>query len=90
MSQKINAVVEAVTGVTLTPLARVVRTIIQTVLAFAVAEPVLIKLVSVNAGTATKAASITAGLVFVVSTVQNVLEHFGVLPVTGGKTVSGS
>jgi hypothetical protein len=87
MTQRVTTSTEAPV-VTLSPLARVVRTVIQTVVSFAAVEPILIGLVHANAATATEAASITAGVVFIASTVQNVLEHFGVLPTVGGKAVA--
>ena len=85
--QKVSAATTTA-KVALTPLARVVRTIIQTVIAFAGAEPVLINLAHINSATATEVAAATAGAVSVVSTVQNLLEHFGILPVVGGKAAS--
>ncbi len=85
--QRVSAVTST-TKVALTPLARVVRTAIQTVISFAAVEPTLINVVHVNTGTATEVASITAGAVFVVATAQNLLEHFGILPVVGGKAAS--
>jgi len=77
-----------VAATTLTPLARVIRTILQTVLAFGASFPTLIVLVHLTAAQTAEYSSIVAGLVLVASTVQNLLEHFNVLPVTGAKAAS--
>jgi hypothetical protein len=73
-----------VTAVTLSPFARIARTVIQSVVAFAAAEPTLVGLVHLNAAQASEFAGITSGLVFVVSAVQNLLEHFNLIPTVGG------
>jgi uncharacterized membrane protein len=79
-----------VSAVTLTPLARVVRTVLQTVLAFGASFPTLIALVHLTAAQTAEYSSIVAGLVLVASTVQNLLEHFNVIPTTGAKAASTS
>jgi hypothetical protein len=86
-TQRVNVSTPA-SAVSLSPLARVVRTVVQTILAFAAAEPTLIGVLHLSSGTATEIASLTAAAVLVVSTVQNVLEHFGVLPTVGGKVAT--
>lgn len=74
-----------VSTTTLTPLARVVRTILQTVLAFGASFPTLIALVHLTAAQTAEYSGIVAGLVLVASTVQNLLEHFNVIPTAGAK-----
>ena len=85
MTQKVNTPT-SVTSVTLTPLARVVRTVIQVVLAVGAAIPTILNtpLVSGNAGL-TKDVLILGGWITAITALQNVLEHAGILPVIGGK-----
>lgn len=81
---KVN--VPAVTpSVTLSPLARFVRTALQTIIAFGVSFPVLIGVFGFTATTTAKVTSVVAGIVVVASAIQNTLEHFNVLPTMGAK-----
>lgn len=85
MAQKVNTPSPA-TAVILSPLARVTRTIVQIVLALAAAIPTILNTpgVSGNAVLA-KYAGIIAGYLVIVTGLINTLEHFGVIPVVGGK-----
>lgn len=74
-------------AVAVSPVARVLRTVLQTVIAFGAAEPTLIGGFGLSGAQASKISAVVAGLVLVASTVQNLLEHFGVLPTAGGKAV---
>ena len=67
----------------LSPIARVLRTVLQTILAYGLALPTLIGGVGLTGTTAAKVSAIVAGLVLVASAVQNLLEHFNVIPTTG-------
>jgi len=84
MSQRVH-ITTTTTVVTVSPIARVLRTIIQTVIAFGAAEPTLIGGLGLTGTQASKVAAIVAGFVLTVTSAQNLLEHFGVLPVAGGK-----
>ncbi len=84
---KVNVVTKADT-VSLSAIARIARTVIQSVLAFGAAEPTLIGLVHLTGAQASEFSGIVAGLVFVVSAVQNVLEHFNLLPTVGGNAAA--
>lgn len=87
MSQRVSIVLKT-SVVTLTPIARILRTVIQTVLAFGAAEPTLIGLVHMTGAQASEVAGIVAGLVALAALVQNLLEQWGVLPTTGGKAAT--
>ena len=84
MSQKISDPTEA-TSVTLSPLARVVRTVIQVVIAVGGSIPIILATTTLSGPDVAKVESIVATAVAVVSTIQNLLEHYGVIPVAGGK-----
>ena len=73
--------------VTVSSIARIVRTLVQSVIAFGAAEPVLIGLLHLNAMQSSKVAGVVSALVFVASALQNVLEHFGITPTVAGKLV---
>jgi hypothetical protein len=79
MTQTVNVSVPAEL-VTLTPLARVVRTLLQVAVAVGAAIPIIL---NTGAITDTKTIAILSAAVVVVTTLQNVLEHIGVLPVIG-------
>jgi len=85
MPQRVNTTA-TVTSVTLTPLARVVRTIVQIVLAVGVAIPTILNtpFISGNAGL-TKDLLILGGWIAAFTALQNVLEHAGIIPVFGAK-----
>lgn len=70
--------------ITVSPLARVLRTLLQLAVSIGVAIPIIL-----NSGviTSTKVVSILGSTLIVVTTLQNVLEHFGIMPVVGGKPV---
>ena len=70
---------------TLSPLARVLRTVLQTIIAYGAALPVLIGPLGLTGTRAAEVSAIVAGVVLVASAVQNVLEHFNVLPTVGAK-----
>ena len=89
MPQKVNTATPA-PSVALSPLARVVRTIIQIVTAQAVSLPTLIAGFGLNAAETAKYDGIISGAVLVASTVQNLLEHFGILPVVGAGSTGAS
>ena len=81
MPQKVSTPVEAAV-VTISPLARVVRTLLQVAVAVGAAIPVIL-----NSGAITTpktVAALSTALVLV-TTLQNFLEHTGILPVVGGK-----
>lgn len=84
-AQKVNNPAN-VGAVTLTPLARFVRGLIQVVAALALAVPTILNTPAV-AGNAVllKYATVVGGYVLLVSAIINTLEHFGVIPVIGGK-----
>jgi hypothetical protein len=86
MTQKISNPIPT-TAVVLSPLARAVRMIVQVVIALAAAIPTILNTpgVSGNAVLA-KYAGIITGYLVLVTTVINTLEHFGVIPVLGGKS----
>jgi hypothetical protein len=67
----------------LSPIARVLRTVLQTVIAFGAAMPTLIGALGLTGTQAAKVSGIVAGLVLVASSVQNLLEHFNVIPTSG-------
>lgn len=83
-------VVEKVSAasVALSPTMRIVRTVIQAILAFGAAEPTLIGGLGLTGVEATKVAAIVSALVLVASTIQNLLEHFGLISTVGGKAAA--
>ncbi len=90
MAEKAVDEVVASGGITLSPVARVIRTVMQVVLAFAAVQPALIAGLGLSGSRASEISGIVAGVVLVVSTAQNLLEHFGVLPVVAGKAVKAA
>ena len=86
MAQKVSNPTPVAAGVVVSPLARFVRGAVQVVLAVAAAIPTILNTpgVSGNAVVA-KYVTIIAGYVLVVNGLINTLEHFGVIPVMGGK-----
>ena len=68
--------------VTVSPLARVIRTLLQVTISIGAAIPIIL-----NSGVVTtpKVVSILSAALVVVTTLQNVLEHAGIIPVIGGK-----
>ena len=82
-AQLVNASVP-VTTVSLTPLARVVRTVIQVVLAVGASIPLILSSTSLTGGQVAKVEAIVGTAVAVISALQNILESYGVLPVVGG------
>ena len=86
MTQTVNVPVPAEL-VTLTPLARVVRTVLQVCVAVAAAIPVIL-----NTGviTDTKTVAILTAAIVVVTSLENVLEHLGIMPVIGGTVAAKS
>ena len=85
MPQRVSSSV-TVTAVVVSPLARFVRGFVQIVIALAAAIPTILNTpgVSGNAVVA-KYVTIVAGYILVVNGLINTLEHFGVIPVLGGK-----
>jgi hypothetical protein len=72
MAQRVNSTSE-VSAVSLTPLARVVRTVFQTLVAVAASIPVILAATPLTSAQITKVEVVVGGLVAVVSTIQNVL-----------------
>ena len=83
--QKVNNKA-TVNAVVLSPLARTIRTIIQVVLAVGASIPIILNTTGLTGAQVTKVETIIATAVAVISVVQNTLEHYGVLPVAGGKS----
>lgn len=81
MPQKVSTPVEAEV-VTISPLARVIRTLLQVTVAIGAAIPLIL-----NSGAITtpKTLAVLSTALVVVTTLQNFLEHIGILPVVGGK-----
>ena len=81
MPQKVNTPAIAAV-ITISPLARVVRTLLQVAIAVGAAIPIIL-----NSGVVTtpKIVVVLSSALVVVTTLQNVLEHAGILPVIGGK-----
>ena len=81
MPQKVNTPAIAAV-ITISPLARVVRTLLQVAIAVGAAIPIIL-----NSGVVTtpKIVAVLSSALVVVTTLQNVLEHAGILPVIGGK-----
>jgi hypothetical protein len=71
------------TSKAVSPKARIARAFAQTAAGWAVAQPVIDSLVKINGGKVAWLSGIAASVPFLVSTVQNVLEHFGVIPTVG-------
>jgi len=85
MSQKVN-VVASVGVVTLTPLARIMRTVMQVLVAVAAAVPILLNTPAVSGNAVlAKYVGVVGGLFVTVVTVMNLLENYGIIPVIGGK-----
>ena len=87
MTQVINVKVP-VNAATLSPLARVMRTVLQVVIAVGAAIPTILALPGV-AGSAVlvKDLGIAAGYLVIITAVMNALENAGVIPVLGAKPV---
>ena len=75
----------ATSTVTLSALARVLRTVLQTLVAFGGSWPLLVAALHLSSAQGAEASSVVAGIVFVASAIQNILEHFNVIPTIGGK-----
>ena len=88
-TQVVNAPVPVAT-VSLTPLARVVRTVIQVALSVGASIPIILNTTGLTGTQVTKVETIIATAVAVISTVQNLLESYGVIPVVGGKVASAT
>ena len=58
---------------------------LQLVIAYGASFPTLIAGLGLTATSAAKVSAIITGIVFVASALQNVLEHFNVIPTIGGK-----
>ncbi len=83
MAQRVSTA-QSVDAVSLTPLARVVRTVVQIVLAVGGSIPIILAATNLSGAQITKVEAIVAGLTATVSAVQNVLENLGAIPVAGG------
>lgn len=71
-------------GSSATALSRIARTLAQLVAADAAAQPIIDSLQHVLKPSQVAAvSSAVAGIAFLLSTIQNVLEHFGVIPTMG-------
>lgn len=75
-------------AVSVNPLGRWVRTIVQAVIAFGAAEPTLIAGLHFTGVRASEIAAIVAALVALASGAQNLAEKLGWLPVAGGKSAA--
>ena len=85
MNQQKVSIPAAVTTVSLTPLARVVRTVLQIVISVGAAIPIILNTPAV-AGNAVlvKDLGIVGAIIAFVSVLQNTLENLGIIPVLGG------
>lgn len=88
-AQVVNSPVP-VTTVSLTPLARVVRTVIQVALAVGASIPVILASTGLTGGQVAKVEAIVGTAVAVISTIQNLLESYGIIPVVGGKVATAT
>ena len=85
MSQKIN-ITTNVTSVSFTPVARIVRTVIQILVAIGLAIPIILNTPAIAGNAAlAKELGVVGALIASVSAVWNSLENFGFIPAIGGK-----
>lgn len=85
MTQKIN-VTANVSSVSFTPVARIVRTVIQILVAIGIAIPIILNTPAISGNAAlAKDLGIVGALIASISAVWNALENFGFIPAIGGK-----
>ncbi len=85
MTQKVNVSATAST-VTLSPLARFMRTVFQVVLAVAAAIPVIMNTPAVSGNAVlAKYLGVVSGFFITIVAILNALENYGIIPVIGGQ-----